>query len=89
MSSNGNVAMELAGSAITLEPCDSQNKLQQGLQSYGTVHPFVYSLQRVWGYSEVVKLAFAVVPDGPDSDPVVTVNIYNQVEARKCIPCKR
>jgi hypothetical protein len=80
MSINGNVAMESAGSAITLEPCDSQNKLQQGLQSYGTVHPFVYSLQRVWGYSDVVELAFAVAPDGSNNDPVVTVNIYNQLE---------
>jgi hypothetical protein len=84
MSINGNVAMESAGSAITLEPCDSQNMLQQGLQSYGTVHPFVYSLQHVWGYLDVVELAYAVgrQDDASDNEPVVTVSIYNQWEEK-------
>jgi hypothetical protein len=64
-----------AGSAaammITLEPCDddsSQNnntmlqEQQQGLQSYGTVQPFIYLLQNVWGYLVIWMLSSWPLP---------------------------
>jgi hypothetical protein len=83
MTIQGNVAMQSAGSSITLKPCDSQNMLQQGIQSYGTVRPFLFASQSVWGYSDVVELAYALGQDDSDTDPVaVTMTIYNQREEK-------
>lgn len=59
---------------MTLERCQDEKMAQQGLQAYGTVKPFVLSLQDQWGYEDVVELAYSV----GEQDSMVTVSNYDE-----------
>jgi hypothetical protein len=71
MSIDATVPMKAAGSAMMLKPCDNSNDLQQLIQPYGNIEPFLSSLQSVWGLEDIVELAYETTSDAP-----IEVDVY-------------